>query len=75
MLQQRDRRPVPARARAVALPIPAPLPSLSGALARRAAIFGPYDGDEAPAAPRSPWQALGTAARRVVEALDLRRAS
>ena len=31
------------------MPAPAPLPSLSDALARRAAIFGPVDLDEAPA--------------------------
>ena len=31
------------------MPAPAPLPSLSDALARRAAIFGPFDLDEAPA--------------------------
>ena len=30
-------------------PAPAPLPSLSDALARRAAVFGPFDLDEAPA--------------------------
>ena len=31
------------------MPAPAPLPSLSDALARRAAIFGPVESDEAPA--------------------------
>ena len=31
------------------MPAPAPLPSLSDALARRAAIFGPFDLDDAPA--------------------------
>ena len=31
------------------MPAPAPLPSLSDALARRAAIFGPVELDEAPA--------------------------
>ena len=41
----RERRPMPARA---LMPAPAPLPSLSDALARRAAIFGPVDLDEAP---------------------------
>ena len=29
------------------MPAPAPLPSLSDALARRAAVFGPFDLDEA----------------------------
>ena len=32
------------------MPAPAPLPSPSDALARRAAVFGPFDGHEAPAA-------------------------
>ncbi len=40
------------RARAAVMPAPVPLPSLRDALARRAAVFGPYDLDEAPVAPR-----------------------
>lgn len=52
------------------LPPLAPLPSLRDALAQRAAIFGPVDLDEAPAAPCGPWQALGDLARRVVDLLD-----
>ena len=32
------------------MPAPAPLPSLSDALARRAAVFGPVDLDDAPTA-------------------------
>ncbi len=42
----RERPLVSARA---LMPAPAPLPSLSDALARRAAIFGPVELDEAPA--------------------------
>ena len=34
------------------LPAPASLPSLRDALRRRAAVFGPYDPDTAPVAPR-----------------------
>ena len=55
------------------LPPPAPLPSLRDALARRAAIFGPVDLDEAPAAPRGVRHALGALARRAVDLLDLLR--
>ena len=51
----RERRPIPARA---LMPGPAPLPSLPNALARRAAIFGPFDLDEAVAACRDPQQTL-----------------
>ena len=43
----RERPRTPVRALMTA---PAPLPSLSDALARRAAIFGPVDLDEAPTA-------------------------
>jgi hypothetical protein len=42
----------------VLMPAPAPLPSLSNALARQAAIFGPVDLDESPAASHEPWPAL-----------------
>ncbi len=52
------------------MPAPAHLPSLSDALARRAAIFGLFDGDEPPAPPRTGWQALGSVARRVADFLD-----
>ncbi len=76
MLHQHDRRsyvrPTPAPPRMMAA---APLPNLRDALARRAAIFGPVEVDEAPMAPRGPAQALGVLARRVVASLDLRRAS
>ena len=72
MLHQRDQR---SYARAVAMPAPAPLPHLRDALARRAAVFGPFDLDEAPIVPRGSAQALGMLARRVVASLDLRRAS
>ena len=52
------------------LPPPAPLPSLSDALARRAALFGPFDLDDVPVAPRGPWQAVSRAVRRVANLLD-----
>ena len=42
----RERPRMPARAM---MPAPSRLPSLSDALARRAAIFGPFDADEASA--------------------------
>ena len=60
----RERRPVPAFA------IPAPLPSLRDALQRRAAIFGPFDADPAPMAPRGAWRAFSDVARRAVAALS-----
>ncbi len=66
MLLQRECPFVPAGI----LPPPAPLPSLSAALARRAAIFGPVEADAAPIAPRRPWQALGAVARRIADTLD-----
>ncbi|MGI4764278.1 MAG: hypothetical protein ACRYGP_04315 [Janthinobacterium lividum] len=50
--------------------LPAPLPSLSDALTRRAAVFGPFDLDDAPVAPRKPWRALGAGLRRMGDALD-----
>ena len=49
---------------------PALLPSLSDALARRAAVFGPFDLDDALVAPRGPWRALGAGLRRIADALD-----
>ncbi|RYC31368.1 hypothetical protein D3273_13340 [Lichenibacterium minor] len=58
------------RPRTPVFPPPAPLPSLSDALARRAAVFGPFDLDDAPVAPRGSWQAVGRAARRVADLLD-----
>ena len=70
MLHQRVRP----RAPADILPPPAPLYDLRTARGRRAEFFGPYDGDEVEPAPRGPVR-LGTLARRVVAALDLRRAS
>lgn len=42
----------------IALPLPAPLPPMRDALARRAAIFGPFDADPAPVAPRGPLARL-----------------
>ncbi len=59
-LHERPRTPVRAL-----MPAPAPLPSLSDALARRAAIFGPFDLDE-PLAP-----ALGILARCAAAARGL----
>ena len=58
----RERHLMPARA---LMPAPAPLPRLSDALARRAAVFGPVDLDEAPAVPRWLWQAVSRLARCV----------
>ena len=63
----RERPRMPARA---LMPAPTCLPSLSDALARRAAIFGAFDGEEPPAPPRGYWQALGRVARRVVDFLE-----
>ena len=63
MLLMRDRLPVPAGL----LPVPAPLPNLRDALQRRAAVFGPYDLDEAPAAPRGVLARCAAALRGVAD--------
>lgn len=57
------------------LPPPAPLPSLSDALARRAAIFGSCDGDPSPAAPRGALARMGIALRQAADLLDPARAA
>ena len=67
-MRLRECRPMPARA---LMPAPSRLPSLSDALARRAAIFGPFDLDEAPAASSGLWEATYRAARRVVASSQL----
>lgn len=65
MLFVRDRAPA-----SIALPAPAPLPSLRDALGRRAAVFGPYDLDEAPAAPRGVLARCAAALRGVADVLE-----
>ncbi len=45
-------RPAAELPRPPLLPVPAPLPSLTHALSRRAALFGPVDLDQAPPTPR-----------------------
>lgn len=57
----RERSRLPARA---LMPAPAPLPSLPDALRHRAAVFGPFDLDEAPVAPRGFFLARCAAALR-----------
>ena len=52
------------------MPAPAPLPSLSDALARRAAIFGPVDIDEAPASSLGPLARCAAALRLVADFLE-----
>lgn len=63
----RERPCMPARA---FMPAPTRLPSLPDALARRAAIFGPFEGNEPPAPSRRGWQTLGQVARRVADMID-----
>ena len=63
----RERRPMPARA---LMPAPAPLPSLSDALARRAAIFGPVELDEAPAPSLGLLARCAAALRTVADFLE-----
>ena len=58
-----------------AFPLPAPLPSLSDALARRAAIFGPVEVDEAAAVRRSVLARMGIALRQAADLFDPARAS
>ena len=50
---------------------PALLPSLSDALARRAAVFGPVEVDEAPVAPRKSWHAVGIKRQQAGGLLDV----
>ena len=52
------------------MPAPAPLPSLSDALARRAAVFGPVDLDEAPTASLRLLARCGAALRVVADFLE-----
>ncbi|WP_237482684.1 hypothetical protein [Lichenibacterium dinghuense] len=66
MLFVRDRAP----ASIALLPAPAPLPSLRDALARRAAVFGPYDLDEAPPAPRGVLARCAAVLRGVADVLE-----
>ncbi len=54
----------------VLMPPPARLPSLSDALARRAAIFGPFDGAPPPAAPRGALARCAAAARGLFDLLE-----
>ena len=63
----RDRPRTSARA---LMPAPAPLPSLSDALARRAAIFGPFDGDEPPAPSLRVLARCAAALRSVADLLE-----
>ena len=51
------------------MPAPAPLPSLSDALARRAAIFGPVDIDAAPRPSLGLLARCGAALRTVADFL------
>ena len=68
----RERPCMPVRA---LMPAPTRLPSLPDALARRAVIFGPFDGGEPLTPPRRGWQSLGSVARRVADLLDPHGAS
>ena len=52
------------------MPVPAPLPSLSDALARRAAVFGPFDLDEAPTATRGFLGRRAAGLRSVADLLE-----
>ena len=52
------------------MPAPAPLPSLSDALARRAAIFGPVDIDAAPRPSLGLLARCGAALRTVADFLE-----
>ena len=52
------------------MPAPAPLPSLSDALARRAAIFGPVDLDAAPRPSLGLLARCGAALRVVADLLE-----
>ena len=52
------------------MPAPAPLPSLSDALARRAAIFGAVDIDEAPTASLGLLARCGAALRAMADFLE-----
>ena len=62
-----ERLLVPARA---LMPAPAYLPNLSDALARRAAIFGPFDFDEPPFGPRGLLARCAAALRSVANFLE-----
>ena len=52
------------------MPAPAPLPSLSYALARRAEVFGPFDGDEPPAPFLGLLARCATALRSVADLIE-----
>ena len=52
------------------MPAPAPLPSLSDALARRAEVFGPFDGDEPPATSLGLLARCAAALRSVADFLE-----
>ena len=67
LTRERPRTPVRAL-----MPSPAPLPSLSDALARRAAIFGPVYLDPAPVAPRGALERIAVALRRAADLLEPR---
>ena len=61
------------RAHAALMPAPAPLPSLKDALARRAAVFGPFDLDEAPTASLGLLARCAAALRGMVDLLEPQR--
>lgn len=63
----RERRPMSA---ALLLPLPAPLPGLRDTLQRRAAIFGPFDADPAPAAPHGAMARCAVALRSLADMLE-----
>lgn len=67
----RERPCMPVRA---LMPAPARLPSLSDALVRRAAVFGPFDVDERPAPSLGFLARCGAALRPVAALLDSRAA-
>ena len=67
MLLTRERPLMSVRAM---MPAPAPLPSLSDAIARRAAIFGPVDLDEAPAPSLGFLARCASALRSVADFLE-----
>ena len=63
----RECRPMSA---ALLLPLPAPLPPMRDALQRRAAIFGPFDADPAPVAPRGTLARCAAALRSLADMLE-----
>ena len=52
------------------MPAPTHLPSLSDALRARASVFGPFDGDVAPAASRGPRARCGAALRSMADVIE-----